>query len=232
MYCRIGRAVECVSTLFSLRQFWYTLARIEHAFENSRRPAEPPVAHVNCYRCVHSSTSVAHRPSLLRFVPSKSDVRIACLFTDSAARKHCASAYLIESAKRRKPRPTVFRVRGKLKATCSYVSFPGTGKKSNNKCQKGKTHKTLRDFSCVTASTSKGIFEVFVSFFPKTIVSFRCHITRRLSRLTPLCRRKRRTEHRCLLSIASPLLGGSSATDKRLVLSKVSTTRSPRVSIS
>lgn len=30
-----------------------------------------------------------------------------------------------------------------------------TGRKSNNKCQKGKTHKTLRDFSCVTASTSK-----------------------------------------------------------------------------
>ena len=30
-----------------------------------------------------------------------------------------------------------------------------TGKKSNSKCQKGKTHKTLRDFSCVTASTSK-----------------------------------------------------------------------------
>ncbi|XP_026671555.1 type II inositol 3,4-bisphosphate 4-phosphatase isoform X3 [Ceratina calcarata] len=30
-----------------------------------------------------------------------------------------------------------------------------TGKKSDNKCQKGKTHKTLRDFSCVTASTSK-----------------------------------------------------------------------------
>ncbi|XP_034174729.2 inositol polyphosphate-4-phosphatase type I A isoform X1 [Osmia lignaria lignaria] len=30
-----------------------------------------------------------------------------------------------------------------------------TGKKSDNKCQKGKTHKTLRDLSCVTASTSK-----------------------------------------------------------------------------
>ncbi|XP_071868710.1 inositol polyphosphate-4-phosphatase type I A isoform X1 [Bombus fervidus] len=30
-----------------------------------------------------------------------------------------------------------------------------TGKKSDNKYQKGKTHKTLRDLSCVTASTSK-----------------------------------------------------------------------------
>ncbi|OAD59554.1 Type I inositol 3,4-bisphosphate 4-phosphatase [Eufriesea mexicana] len=30
-----------------------------------------------------------------------------------------------------------------------------TGKKCDNKCQKGKTHKTLRDLSCVTASTSK-----------------------------------------------------------------------------
>ncbi|XP_054012614.1 inositol polyphosphate-4-phosphatase type I A isoform X1 [Hylaeus anthracinus] len=30
-----------------------------------------------------------------------------------------------------------------------------TGKQSDNKFQKGKTHKTLRDFSCVTASTSK-----------------------------------------------------------------------------
>ncbi|KZC04738.1 Type I inositol 3,4-bisphosphate 4-phosphatase [Dufourea novaeangliae] len=34
-----------------------------------------------------------------------------------------------------------------------------TGKKSDNKFQKGKTHKTLRDFSCVTASTSKVSFE-------------------------------------------------------------------------
>lgn len=37
--------------------------------------------------------------------------------------------------------------------------IPGSGKKLDSKKQKGKTHKTLRDFSCVSASTSKGTNE-------------------------------------------------------------------------
>lgn len=43
--------------------------------------------------------------------------------------------------------------------TSTSIKFPGTGKNLENKRQKGKTHKTLRDLSCVTASTSKGTFE-------------------------------------------------------------------------
>lgn len=42
------------------------------------------------------------------------------------------------------------------------VQFPGTGKKPENKNQRGRSHKSLRDLNCVTAGASKGILHVWV----------------------------------------------------------------------
>jgi len=41
-------------------------------------------------------------------------------------------------------------------AISNLVQFSGTGKKPENKNQKGRSRKSLRDLNCVTAGASKG----------------------------------------------------------------------------
>lgn len=42
------------------------------------------------------------------------------------------------------------------------VQFPGTGKKPENKNQRGRSHKSLRNLNCITAGASKGTLSEYV----------------------------------------------------------------------